>query len=120
MRDCQSLSVDQILKNSGLLIIGGSETTATLLSGVTFLLLTHPETLRQLTEEVRTSFAREEDIDFTSMNKLSYMTACLDEALRIYPPVPGGLPRVSPKGGSVVSGRFIPEKASLITPSMAR
>ncbi|RSL44268.1 hypothetical protein CEP54_014744 [Fusarium duplospermum] len=39
---------------------------------------------------------------------LIYMLACLDEALRMYPPIAGSLPRQIPKGGSEVSGRFIP------------
>ncbi|RSL96790.1 hypothetical protein CEP52_011285 [Fusarium oligoseptatum] len=99
----------QLLKNCGALIVGGSETTATLLSGVTYLLLKTPEALRKLTAEVRSSFKTEEDINFTSVNKLSYMLACLEEAFRMYPPIAGGLPRQIPKGGSEVSGRFIPE-----------
>ncbi|RSL91780.1 hypothetical protein BHE90_011521 [Fusarium euwallaceae] len=99
----------QLLKNCGALIVGGSETTATLLSGVTYLLLKTPEALRKLTAEVRSSFKTEEEINFTSVNKLSYMLACLEEAFRMYPPIAGGLPRQIPKGGSEVSGRFIPE-----------
>lgn len=104
--------MESLLKNCGVLIIGGSETTATLLSGVTYLLLQNPESLRKLAEEVRSSFETEEEINFTSVNKLSYMLACLNEALRMYPPVPGGLPRITPPGGSNVSGHFIPENVS--------
>ncbi|RSL59492.1 hypothetical protein CEP53_005776 [Fusarium sp. AF-6] len=99
----------QLLKNCGALIVGGSETTATLLSGVTYLLLKTPEALRKLTAEVRSSFKTEDEINFTSVNKLTYMLACLEEAFRMYPPIAGGLPRQIPKGGSEVSGRFIPE-----------
>lgn len=98
--------------NAGILIIGGSETTATLLSGVTFLLLTNPNALKKLTEEVRSAFKSEDEIDFVSVSNLTYMLACLDEALRMYPPVPTGLPRVVPKGGAVVCGNHIPENVS--------
>lgn len=31
----------------------------------------------------------------------------------MYPPVPTGLPRVVPKGGAVISGRFVPENVSV-------
>ena len=31
------------------------------------------------------------------------------EVTRLYPAVPGGLPRVTPKGGEVIAGQFIPE-----------
>ena len=104
--------MDKLQANCSLLIIGGSETTATLLSGVTYYLLTNPEAMRKLTAEIRSSFKSEEDIDFMSVSTLPYLLACLDEALRMYPPVPLGLPRVVPKGGATVSGHFVPEDVS--------
>lgn len=99
--------------HASLLIIAGSETTATLLSGVTYLLTTNPEAQRKLTEEVRSTFQTEEEIDFTSVSSLQYMLACLDEALRIYPPAPLGLPRQTPKGGATIAGHFVPEDVSI-------
>ncbi|CAI0643456.1 unnamed protein product [Colletotrichum noveboracense] len=107
-RTLQGLSFDQLAANSNTLVIGGSETTATLLSGVTYYLLTNPHTMKKLVAEVRSTFEKEDDITIISVNKLSYMLACLDEALRIYPPVSMGLPRVTPKEGATVCGRFIP------------
>ncbi|KAI8243201.1 Cytochrome P450 monooxygenase 1 [Colletotrichum sp. SAR 10_99] len=107
-KDELGLSFDQLAANSNTLVIGGSETTATLLSGVTYYLLTNQHTLKKLVAEVRSTFEKEDDITIISVNKLSYMLACLDEALRIYPPVSMGLPRVTPKEGATVCGRFIP------------
>ncbi|KAF4839749.1 Cytochrome P450 monooxygenase 1 [Colletotrichum siamense] len=107
-KDELGLSFDQLAANSNTLVIGGSETTATLLSGVTYYLLTNQHTLEKLVSEVRSTFEKEDDITIISVNKLSYMLACLDEALRIYPPVSMGLPRVTPKEGATVCGRFIP------------
>ncbi|KAJ0274117.1 hypothetical protein CBS470a_011936 [Colletotrichum nupharicola] len=111
-RTLQGLSFDQLAANSNTLVIGGSETTATLLSGVTYYLLTNPHTMKKLVAEVRSTFEKEDDITIISVNKLSYMLACLDEALRIYPPVSMGLPRVTPKEGATVCGRFIPGNVS--------
>lgn len=95
--------------NASLLIVAGSETTATLLSGATFLLLTNPDALAKLTAEVRSTFADDADITLSSVSSLTYMLACLDESLRRYPPVVIGLPRVVPKGGATVAGQFVPE-----------
>ncbi|KAI4592231.1 hypothetical protein KJ359_011383 [Pestalotiopsis sp. 9143b] len=103
----EPLSMGQLEMNAGLLIIAGSETTATLLSGALFLLLTHTEILRKLTDEVRSSFASDEEITLLSVSNLSYMLACLNESLRHYPPVASGLPRVTPRGGALVDGRFV-------------
>ncbi|KAL1841239.1 hypothetical protein VTJ49DRAFT_7307 [Mycothermus thermophilus] len=103
------LTLEKLQANSGVLVIGGSETTATLLSGVTYLLLTNREAMKKLTAEIRGAFKSEDEIDFASVSTLSYMLACLDEALRMYPPVPVGLPRVVPKGGANIAGTYVPE-----------
>lgn len=87
-----------------------------MLSGVTYLLGMNPEALARLTKEVRSAFGKEEAITFTSVNGLQYMQACLDEALRMYPPVPTGLPRVVPKGGYAIAGQFVPERVSTHSP----
>ncbi|KAH8880467.1 cytochrome P450 [Thozetella sp. PMI_491] len=95
--------------NAGVLCVAGSETTATLLCGVTFLLLKHPDILDRLKQEVRSTFKSEDEITLTSVSKLEYMLACLNEALRAYPPAPVGFPREVPKGGVMINGQFIPE-----------
>ncbi|OHE93749.1 cytochrome P450 [Colletotrichum orchidophilum] len=109
-KDAWNLSLRQLESNASMVILAGSETTATLLSGVTYLLLRNSEKMEKLVREVRTTFKKEEDIDLTSVNKLAYMLACLDEALRVYPPVPTGLPRTVPEGGATIRGEFVPEK----------
>ncbi|RYP10685.1 hypothetical protein DL764_000475 [Monosporascus ibericus] len=108
-REEWGLTMEKLQANSSILIIGGSETTATLLSGVTYFLLMNPEAMEKLKTEIRTAFRSEDEIDFMSVSALPYLLACLDEALRMYPPVPTGLPRVVPKGGASISGHFVPE-----------
>lgn len=41
-------------------------------------------------------------------DQLPYLWAVIMEVTRLYPSVPGGLPRVTPKGGEVIGGQFIP------------
>ncbi|KAF2760253.1 cytochrome P450 [Pseudovirgaria hyperparasitica] len=102
------LSIEQLAENANTLVIAGSETTATLLSGATFHILTNPDVLAKLTAEVRSTFASDDEIDIISVGGLKYMLACLDEALRMYPPVPIGLPRITGKAGATVSGEYLP------------
>lgn len=106
------LPLRDIVAHANLLTIAGSETTATLLSGVTFLLAANPEKLARVTDEVRGAFGSEEEITIAAVGRLTYMLACLDEALRMYPPVPTGLPRVVPRGGKTFVGKFVPEGVS--------
>ncbi|KAJ2984481.1 hypothetical protein NUW58_g6035 [Xylaria curta] len=111
LRKKEELKLDQaaVTVNATVLIIAGSETTATLLSGATFLLTTHPEVLHKLEQEVRSAFKSDEEITLSSVSNLTYMLACLNESLRRYPPVVGSLPRQAPKGGAMVDGKFVPE-----------
>ncbi|KAF2098821.1 cytochrome P450 [Rhizodiscina lignyota] len=107
------LDINQLMQNSSNLIIAGSETTATALTGVTYLLLKNPDALRKVVDEVRSSFTSEEEITLLSVSSLTYMLACLNEALRLYPPIAVGLPRIVPKGGAVVAGVFVPEDSTV-------
>lgn len=107
------MSREEIIKTSGTLIIAGSETSATLLSGVIFYLLKNPSTLEKLTDEIRTAFFDPADMNFVKLAKLQYLNACLQEALRMYPPIPGVTSRKMIPGGAVINGYFIPEGVSL-------
>jgi cytochrome P450 len=98
----------EIIVNSAVLVIGGSETTATLLSGIIYYLLQDEECLKKLTKEIREKFDKDEDINFQSVEGLEYLTACLQEGLRCYPPVPIGLPRIVPEGGDEIAGQYVP------------
>ncbi|KAK7416664.1 hypothetical protein QQZ08_011930 [Neonectria magnoliae] len=102
------LTFDELASHSSLLITAGSETTATALSAAAYYLAANPRTLSILTEEVRTTFASEEEIDLLSVQKLTYMLAVLDEAMRMYSPAPGAQPRIICEGGDEIMGVYLP------------
>lgn len=93
--------------NAFILILAGSETTATALSGVTYLLLTHTDVLERLKQEVRSTFKSADEININSVGRLSYMLAVLNEALRMYPPATANLVRQVPPGGAYIAGHFV-------------
>jgi len=107
-QDEKGMTKPEIFGIVNLLIIAGSETTATLLSGATYLLLRNPRVMQKLVAEVRRKFTSEDQINMTSVNSLDYMLAVLNEALRMYPPSPTGLPRVVPKPGDYICGKWVP------------
>lgn len=112
----KELNDKEMEANANILIIAGSETSATLLSGITYWLLRTPDTLRKVTREVRSSISSESDITFQSVSHLPYMLACLNEALRIYPPAPGGLERMTiPPAPVTISGYTIPPGVCLLS-----
>ncbi|KAL2816694.1 cytochrome P450 [Aspergillus granulosus] len=104
----KGLSFQELVSNGSILIIAGSETTATLLSGVTYLLLRNPRVLSKLQDEIRSTFMDESEINLESCNKLEYCLAVLTEALRVYPPVGPGLPRIVDAQGDTIAGNWVP------------
>ncbi|KAH8817428.1 toxin biosynthesis cytochrome P450 monooxygenase [Xylogone sp. PMI_703] len=115
----QAFTFPEFVSNSAILIIAGSETTATLLSGVTFLLLKNPDKLAKVVHEVRSSFKEDDEITINATTNLKYMVACLEEALRLYAPVPVGLPRIVPGGGDYIAGRWVPGGTAVCVEQMS-
>lgn len=107
------LGVEEMITLSEVLMIAGSETTATVLSGMLYHLLRNPSCLSRLTHEIRSSFASENDINLNSTTRLQYLHAVLEESMRIYPPVPTSLPRVTPKPGQIICDKFVPAGTSV-------
>ncbi|EXJ59416.1 uncharacterized protein A1O5_12297 [Cladophialophora psammophila CBS 110553] len=114
--DERGLTPDEIGENSNILIVAGSETTASLLSGTTYYLLRNPDTYKRLVAEIRSSFDKESDINLVAVGNLKYLLACLDEGLRLYPPVPSALGRNVAAGGKEIEGFFIPENTTVSVP----
>lgn len=104
-----SLTREELIANGKQLIVAGSETTATLMSGATWLLCKHPEAYKRTVEEVRERFKRDEDITIKTVNDLNYMIAVLSESLRYFPPAPGALARIiANEGGQNIAGHHVP------------
>ncbi|KAM0424518.1 hypothetical protein ACHAPT_010233 [Fusarium lateritium] len=89
-----------------LLMLAGSDTTATFLATVTYLLLKNPASMEKLQQEVRSAFSSAGEITGDSTNNLGYLQAVVEEGLRMLPPSPVGLPRVCP--GTTIDGHFVP------------
>lgn len=95
----------EIIKTNATVLMAGSDSPATLLSGVTFLLLKNRSWLIKLQEEVRSLSLSE--LTFTSLSKLKILHAVIQESIRVYPPVPTILPRLTPKEGALIDGVWI-------------
>lgn len=108
---------EEINSNTTLLIVAGSETTATLMSGATYLLLTNPHVFKKLVKIIRETFSSEADITIHGVTNLPYITAVIDESLRLYPPVPSGLPRNVRPEGDTICGEWVPGNVSSRSPS---
>ncbi|KAK3393457.1 isotrichodermin C-15 hydroxylase [Podospora didyma] len=101
------LSFESLSGNAFVLVLAGSETTSTTLSGATYLLTSHPDKLEKLAHEVRSAFKSADEINMTSASQLPYLRAVLNESLRMFPPVVSGLVREVPSEGGQIAGQYI-------------
>lgn len=110
--DEKGMSVPEIEATFRVLVVAGSETTGTALSGIMGNLLQNPDAMRQVTEEIRRSFQHLSEIGAERASRLPYLNAVIEEGLRLCPPVALGMPRVVPAGGAEVSGHWLPSGVS--------
>lgn len=92
------LTRDEMYANSDVFMVAGTETTGTLVSGLTYYLLTNPEKLSRFVSELRDAIPSEDEISIQNLQNLKYMNACIEEGLRLYPPAVEGFPRLTPAG----------------------
>lgn len=83
------------------------------MSGLFARLFYNPDKYQKLCDEICTSFKSEEEVTYETLSKLPYLNACLEEGLRIHPPIPTGLLRTVPKGGDTIDGHWIPGGTSV-------
>ncbi|CAK5265219.1 unnamed protein product [Mycena citricolor] len=113
-------SFREVVADGVLSIIAGSDTTSTALSGLFWLLLSHPDAYKRVQAEVDGVYPRgDSPMDPSKHNQLPYLTACLNEALRLLPPVPSGSPRKVPGdgGGRVIAAQYIPPDTQVYVPT---
>jgi cytochrome P450 len=104
----------EMAAHSNALIVAGSETSATTLSGLHYWLFRTPHAYDKLKAEIRARYQSVEEIDARSAANLPYLTACIEETFRIYPPIPIAMPRVTPMGGCTIAGKYVPGGVSFV------
>ncbi|KAL2217259.1 cytochrome protein [Thermoascus aurantiacus ATCC 26904] len=114
----KGLATQELWGEANVLMIAGSDTTSTSLAATIFYLVRNPGAMEKLKKEVRENFSDvEEIVSGTKLNDLVYLKACIDEAMRLAPAVPGAIPREAMEGGVEVDGVFLPEGANCGTPA---
>lgn len=89
------------------------------ISAALFYLLANPSTLNVLTCEIRSSFESEGDIKMPSLGYLQYLSAVIDETMRMTPPLPSALPGLTLKRGETINGLNIPSGVDVGVPACA-
>ncbi|KAF7295565.1 hypothetical protein MIND_01096500 [Mycena indigotica] len=110
-----------VIGDGVLAIIAGSDTSSVALSSFIWCLLSNPDVFARVQAEVDAVYPDPDSVfDSLKHGELRYLTACFNEALRLFPPVPTGGPRQIPPGAvGVVAGKIIPENTQVYVPAYA-
>ncbi|KAE8148404.1 cytochrome P450 [Aspergillus avenaceus] len=94
-------------------VIAGSDTTAVAMKTLWYNLLMHPTNMHSLRGELTQAQQQSKlTLPFPSWNEIThlpYLDACINEALRIHPPIRLSFERIVPAGGMTIGGYFFPE-----------
>ena len=83
---------DVVVSNASLAVSAGSSTTKAVLSSL-FFYLCNVEKLDKLREEIDRFYPSGKPLSSEHFHEMSYLYACVNEALRLSPPVPSGSQR---------------------------
>lgn len=96
----EGLPKGELWMEGNTLIVAGSDTSSTTISATLYHLVRNTSCLKRLVEELRSTFDDLEDIRTgPKLQSCTYLRACIDEAMRMSPAVPGLLPRLVLPGG---------------------
>ena len=115
-----ALTEEELIAEAGVLIVAGSDTVATALTATLFYCLHYPPALSRLQEEIRSVFADVDEIRSSQrLDSCHYLRACINEAMRLSPPVGALLPREILSGGLIVDDQHFPEGIDIGVPHYA-
>ncbi|KAF1808911.1 cytochrome P450 [Eremomyces bilateralis CBS 781.70] len=116
----QGFSQNELWGEANLLIVAGSDTTSTAMSATIHYLLHNPRVMEKVCLEVRRAFLNvEEIVSGPNLTGCTYLRACIDEAMRLSPPVPGFMPREVLQGGIEIDSYHVPAGIDVYVPHYA-
>ncbi|EUC45093.1 hypothetical protein COCMIDRAFT_96502 [Bipolaris oryzae ATCC 44560] len=103
--------------DSRVMIIAGSETTATTLAGALFFLAKYPEKQKKLQQLLdQTMPSGYDEWSYEKVKSVSYMDDFISETLRLRPALLTGGARETPAKGIIVDNTYIPSKTNVVVP----
>ncbi|KAL0954589.1 hypothetical protein HGRIS_003549 [Hohenbuehelia grisea] len=109
----------EVISGGTLVIVAGSDTTASALSNAFYMLLCNSTAYKRLRGEIDKHFAPGDDVsDVAKHLNMPYLNGVINESLRMFPPVPSGGQRANPHDAptQILGSYAIPGGTSVITP----
>nr|L7WME9.1 RecName: Full=Cytochrome P450 monooxygenase notG'; AltName: Full=Notoamide biosynthesis cluster protein G'; Flags: Precursor [Aspergillus versicolor]AGC83578.1 P450 monooxygenase [Aspergillus versicolor] len=106
-----------LMGDAMLVVTAGSDTTATALTSVVYELARHPEDVERLRAELLPIDADANgEYRHEQISNLPHLNGFINETLRLHPPVPSVIPRITPAEGVHVKGTHIPGGMAVFCP----
>ncbi|KFH40555.1 Pisatin demethylase-like protein [Hapsidospora chrysogenum ATCC 11550] len=113
--DARDIQADSIS-----MLVGGPESTSSVLTWVIHFLFLYPEDMRKVVEEVRTRFPSDGVIAYAdTRGELPYLEACIYETLRCIPTASTSFPRICHTRGVTIKGHYIPPSTEIVCNRLA-
>ncbi|EOA91201.1 uncharacterized protein SETTUDRAFT_112800 [Exserohilum turcica Et28A] len=105
-----TLTKSEIRAECATLVVAGSDTSSSTLAATLFYLSENPGAYERLCREIRQKFSSLDEIKLgAQLNSCTYLRACIDEALRMSPPVGAALWREVGTGGITIGSVQLPQ-----------
>jgi hypothetical protein len=100
-----------------LIIVAGSDTTTTTLTHAFYHLARSPQVFSKLRKELDAFYKPSTDSEFRLLQEAPYLNGVINETLRLHPPVPSGVLRVTPPEGITINSTYIPGGVTISVPN---
>lgn len=105
--------------DSRLVIVAGSDTTAATMTHIFYRLCKDPSHIKKLRDELDPLVENQQLSSFNVglVEKCNHLNGVINEGLRLFPPVPSGVLRVTPPEGLKVGDNFVPGDVTIGIPT---
>ena len=102
--------------DSRLIIVAGSDTTASTMTHIIYHLCESPGQVEKLRAELKAFEYGQEGFSFKDLQSANHLNGIINEVLRLHPAVPSGVLRKTPVEGIEINGTFIPGETTVCCP----
>jgi len=104
----QKRMLPMLHEDSKLIIVAGSDTSAATLAYLFYHLALEPGMVARLREEIGSLCGADGVIEHRHIQNAPLLNGCIDETLRLHPPVPSGVYRKTPPEGVMIGETYVP------------
>ncbi|ORY67113.1 benzoate 4-monooxygenase cytochrome P450 [Pseudomassariella vexata] len=90
-------------------VAAGFDTVSSALQAFVYYMIRHSNAWQRVRDEIDAAGLKDGVVSYVDTQRLPFLQACIKETLRIFGPVPMGLPRLAPEGGIIFGNREFPK-----------